>query len=50
MPDPNTSEKAQSIDYGGKQADIDKAKQAAHDADSKRLASEHPDHPDYEQS
>jgi hypothetical protein len=30
----------QSIDYSGSQADIDKAKQAAHEADRKRLAKE----------
>jgi hypothetical protein len=29
-----------SIDYSGKQADIDKAKQKARDADAKRLAEE----------
>jgi hypothetical protein len=30
-----------SIDYDGKAADIDKAKQKARDADAKRLAEEH---------
>jgi hypothetical protein len=35
-----TKDKPQTIDYSGKQADIDKAKQAAHEADRKRLAEE----------
>jgi hypothetical protein len=30
-----------SIDYSGKQAEIDKAKQKARDDDAKRLAEEH---------
>jgi hypothetical protein len=30
----------ESIDYGGKQAEIDKAKQKARDADAERLAEE----------
>lgn len=42
-----TTKEGQSIDYGGSAAEIAKAKQASHDADAKRLASEHPDHPDY---
>jgi hypothetical protein len=41
------TKRVQSIDYGGSAAEIAKAKQASHDADLKRLASEHPDHPDY---
>jgi hypothetical protein len=32
--------KSEGIDYGGKQAEIDKAKQKARDADAERLAEE----------
>jgi hypothetical protein len=45
MAEDETTEGNQSIDYDADQATIDKAKQAAHDEDSKRLAEEHPDKP-----
>jgi hypothetical protein len=36
----NEPTEGESIDYGGKQAEIDKAKQKARDADAERLAEE----------
>lgn len=36
----NDEQETGSIDYSGKQADIDKAKQKAHEADRERLAEE----------
>jgi hypothetical protein len=38
---PTEEQNEGSIDYGGKQAEIDKAKQKARDDDAKRLAEEH---------
>jgi hypothetical protein len=38
--DENGEKQTGSIDYSGKQADIDKAKQKAHEADRERLAEE----------
>jgi hypothetical protein len=40
MADDTSTTEGQSIDYTQSQAEIDKAKQAAHDADRERLAEE----------
>lgn len=41
MPEDKDQPQTESIDYSGKQTEIDKQKQAAHQQDQERLAEEH---------